>query len=81
MTKEIHREVNHVGSLWQGVEARGIQKGIQQGIRQGYTDAQISMLESLMRNTGWPFEKAVSTLDIPREHWKRYAEQLQRERP
>ena len=72
MTQEINEEVSYVGDLWRGVEERGIQKGIQRG----YQNGQIADVRNLMRNTGWPFERAVSTLNIPKEQWKSYSEQL-----
>ena len=81
MTQEIDREVSQVGNLWKGVEERGVQKGLQQGIQQGYENGQMVFLRSLMRNTGWPFEKAMSTLDIPKEQWKSYSEQLKQDSP
>ena len=61
-----------MGDLWRGVEERGIQKGIQRG----YDNGRIASVRDLMRNTGWPFERAVSTLNIPKEQWKSYSEQL-----
>ena len=88
MTRHLDREVSHMCNLSQGIEARGYQKGMQQGIQQGMRqgmqqgmqqgmeESVLSSVTALMRKTGWPFEKALSMLDIPEEQWKIYAARL-----
>ncbi len=55
-------------NLSQGVEARGIKKGIEQGV--------LVSIQSLIKNTGWPIEKALSVLEVPKDEWKQYSEKL-----
>ena len=69
MTQTIDREVSRVSTFLQSVEARGVQKGIQQGFEEGV----VASLNGLMKTTGWPFEKAISTLNIPQDQWKNYS--------
>ena len=64
MTQTIDREVSRVSTFLQTVEARGVEKGI------------LMSVKSLMNNTGWPFEKAISTLNVPQDQWKNYSEQM-----
>ena len=66
MTQSMDKEVSLLCNLSQDIEDRGIEKGI------------LRSIEGLMDNTGWPFEKALSTLNVPKEHWKRYSEQIKR---
>ena len=79
-------------NLSQGVEARGIEKGMAKGIEKGMAKGiekgmakgiekglQLSV-ERLVKNAGWPFEKAMSTLEIPREQWKSYSDFLENAR-
>ena len=72
MTKAMDREVSALCNLSDYIEYRGIQKGEQKGMEKGTFIA----LNNLMKNTGWPFEKAISTLDVPQEQWKIYADML-----
>ena len=62
-----------VSTFLQSVEARGVQKGIKQGHDQGYEEAIVTSINGLMKNTGWPFEKAISTLNIPQDQWMNYS--------
>lgn len=68
MTQTMDREVSLMCNLSQGVEARGIKKGIEQGV--------LVSIQSLIKNTGWPIEKALSVLEVPKDEWKQYSEKL-----
>ena len=68
MTQTLDREVSLVSTFLQTVEARGLEKGVAKGI--------LLSVENLMKNTGWPFEKALSTLNVPKDQWKNYSDQI-----
>ena len=68
MTQTLDREVSLVSTFLQTVEARGLEKGVAKGI--------LLSVENLMKNTGWPFEKALSTLNVPKDQWKSYSDQI-----
>ena len=59
----------------EGIEI-GIQQGQIQGRIQGKIQGQIASIKTLVKNTGWPVEKALSTLDIPHDQWNHYSELL-----
>ena len=63
-------------NLSDGVEARGIAKGIERGRAEGKTEAILSSIESLMKNTGWPMEQVMLVLNIPKSDYQRYADLL-----
>ena len=52
------------------------QEGIEIGIQQGQIQGQIASIKTLVKNTGWPVEKALSTLGIPHDQWNNYLELL-----
>lgn len=68
MTQTMDREVSLLCNLSQGVwkdgEAHGLEKGI------------LASIQNLMRNTGWPIEKALSVLEVPKDEWKQYSDKL-----
>ena len=72
MTQSMDREVSLMCNLSQSIEDRGIQQGFQQGIQQGT----LISLKSLMKTTGWPFDKAISSLEVPKGQWEIYAKLL-----
>ncbi len=44
--------------------AKGMVKGV------------VTSIKNLMKNTGWPIERAMATLGVPKEEWSKYAELL-----
>ena len=72
MTRTINREVSLVSTFLQSVEERGVQKGHDQGYEEGI----LNSLKLLIKNTGWPAEKAMITLEIPQNQRKKYADMM-----
>ena len=66
------------GSFFEAAIARGEKRGEDRGYERGVENSQLASIRSLMKNTGWAFEKAVITLDIPHEQWQNYAAQMER---
>ena len=80
MTRTIEQEVSSMGgSFYEAALARRENRGYERGIERGIESSQLASIQSLMKNTGWAFEKAAATLDIPHEQWNHYAEQMERE--
>ena len=79
MTRAIEKEVSSMGgSFFEAAIARGEKRGEDRGYERGVENSQLASIRSLMKNTGWAFEKAVITLDIPHEQWQNYAAQMER---
>ena len=77
MTQTMEKEVSFMGrSLYEAAVERRVNKGYAQGIEQGI----LLSAQRLVKNAGWPFEKAMSTLEVPQEQWKSYSEQLKENR-
>ena len=72
MTQTIDREVSRMSTFLQTVEARGEARGDSRGFQRGI----LTSVKSLMDNTGWPFEKAISALNVPQDQWKNYSDQI-----
>lgn len=53
--------------------------GVSDGISQGISLEREASLRNLMKNTGWPLEKAMQMLNIPSEEEARYKEILKKE--
>ena len=64
MTRELERGLNDMCNLGVAIEREGIAKGV------------ITSIKNLMENTGWPIERAMATLGVPKEEWSKYAELL-----
>ena len=86
MTRTIEKEVSSMGgSFFEAAVARranesferGMQRGMQQGIQQGVEQGLLFSAQRLVKNLGLPFEKAMSTLEVPQEQWKNYAAQME----
>ena len=60
--------------------AKGMAKGMAQGMAKGEAHGMekgiLASIQNLMRNTGWPIEKALSVLEVPKDEWKQYSEKL-----
>ena len=69
MTRTIEEEVSKMYPFSQYIEARGYQKGNEE--RAAFD------IKRLMKNSGWPFEKAAAMLDLPREEWSSYAKLIE----
>ena len=50
---------------------------MEKGRSLGFEDGILSSIKLLMKNSGWPFEKAAATLEVPREQWGSYAQLAQ----
>lgn len=55
-------------NLGETIEREGIAKGQAEGIVKGM----VASIKSLMKNTGWPIEQALSKLDVPKEQWDQF---------
>lgn len=64
MTQTMDREVSNLCNLSQTVWESGIEKGI------------LLSIQNLIRNTGWPVEKALSVLEVPKDKWTAYSDQI-----
>ena len=64
MTQTMDREVSNLCNLSQTVWENGIEKGI------------LLSIQNLIRNTGWPVEKALSVLEVPKDKWTAYSDQI-----
>ena len=53
---------------WEEARDEGLKHGMEQGI--------LVSIQNLVRNTGWPVEKALSVLDIPKDKWTDYSAQI-----
>ena len=62
-------------NLSQSVEERGVEKGMKIGMEEGRKEGLIIAVERLMEDTGWPLERAISALKVPREQWEKYSNQ------
>lgn len=75
VAKMFEREIREE-SLQEGMQ-KGLQKGMQQGIQQGREKAWTDALRNLVTATGWPLEKAMTSLNIPEVDRMTYREILQ----
>ena len=64
MTHTMDREVSNLCNLSQTVWENGIEKGI------------LLSIQNLIRNTGWSVEKALSVLEVPKDKWTAYSDQI-----
>ena len=58
-------------------ENRGYERGIQRGMQQGIEQGLLFSAQRMVKNLGLPFEKAMSTLEVPQEQWNNYAAQME----
>ena len=74
MTRTIEKEVSSMGgSFFDAAIARGENRGYERGVEQGL----LFSAQRMVKNLGLPFEKAMSTLEVPQEQWKNYAAQME----
>lgn len=84
MTQTIDREVSLLCNLSEGVWKEGWENGMAKGMAQGMAKGEahgmekaiLASIQNLIRNTGWPIEKALSVLEVPKDEWKQYSEKL-----
>ena len=76
MTQTMDREVSLLCNLSEGVWKEGWEKGMAKGEAHGMEKGILASIQNLMRNTGWPIEKALSVLEVPKEEWTQYSEKL-----
>ena len=72
MTQTMDREVSNMCNLSQAVWEEAWEKGEASGTEKGV----LVSIQNLVRNTGWPVEKALSVLDIPKDKWTVYSDQI-----
>ena len=72
MTQTMDKEVSLLCNLSEGVWKEGWEKGEARGVEKGI----LASIQNLMRNTGWPIEKALSVLEVPKDEWKQYSDKL-----
>ena len=63
--------------LSEGHEA-GLSEGLSQGHEAGMTDGILASIRNLMKQTGWPLEKALTMLDIPEDEHEKYLKLLEK---
>ena len=74
MTQTIEKEVSSMGgSFFEAALARRANEIFEQGVEQGL----LFSAQRLIKKEGWPFDKAMTLLDVPHEQWKNYAEQME----
>ena len=61
------------GSFFEAALARRANEIFEQGVEQGL----LFSAQRLIKKEGWPFDKAMTLLDVPHEQWKNYAEQME----
>ena len=76
MTQTMDKEVSLLCNLSQGVWKEGWEKGMAKGEAHGMEKGILASIQNLMRNTGWPIEKALSVLEVPKDEWKQYSDKL-----
>ncbi len=67
--------------LWEELaEARieGREEGLSEGHEAGMTDGILASIRNLMKQTGWPLEKALTMLDIPEDEHEKYLKLLEK---
>ena len=74
MTRTIEKEVSSMGgSFYEAALARRENQGYDRGVEQGL----LFSAQRMVKNLGLPFEKAMSTLEVPQEQWNNYAAQME----
>lgn len=68
LTKELERGINDMCNLSEVIARENMTKGMATGI--------ITSIKNLMKNTGWPLEQALATLEVPKEDWGKYTKIL-----
>ena len=77
MTRTIEKEVSSMGgSFFDAAVARRASESFEQGIQRGVEQGLLFSAQRMVKNLGLPFEKAMSTLEVPQEQWKNYAAQM-----
>ena len=76
MTQTMDKEVSLLCNLSEGVWKEGWEKGMAKGEAHGMEKGILASIQNLMRNTGWPIEKALSVLEVPKDEWKQYSDKL-----
>ena len=61
----------------EGREA-GLKEGLSEGHEAGMTDGILASIRNLMKQTGWPLEKALTMLDIPEDEHEKYLKLLEK---
>lgn len=78
MTWTIEKEVSSMGgSFYEAALARRESQGYDRGIQRGVEQGLLFSAQRLVKNLGLPFEKAMTTLEIPQEQWKNYSAQME----
>ena len=75
LTEDETKELSKMCNLSEGVYDNGVSDGISQGI----SLERGASLRNLMKNTGWPLEKAMPMLNIPSEEEARYKKIMKKE--
>lgn len=57
----------------------GLEKGLAEGLEKGRTERQLENLRSVMENTDWSLDQAMSVLNIPMDERQKYRELLERQ--
>ena len=65
------------GSFFEAALARRANEIFEQGVEQGVEQGLLFSAQRLIKKEGWPFDKAMTLLDVPHEQWKNYAEQME----
>ena len=72
MTQTMDREVSNMCNLGQAVWDEAWEKGEASGTEKGV----LVSIQNLVRNTGWSVEKALSVLEVPKDKWTAYSDQI-----
>ena len=63
--------------LWEEMEEARMEARTE-GRKTGMAEERLASIKNLMRNTGWPVEKAMDMLDIPKDEREKYVKLMEK---